>query len=171
MPRDPKGQLGQRSTAKLPPGSLSVFFPNLANTVAEVGKLKPYGSGLEDPPAAGDPEPAPAAATAAAAPWAGPPLIGSRGRSSRARGRPSQQDTRSGRAAALRAARARCSARSHPEGANNPRLGRATAEETREGIGCPALWQGDSAWTPRGQPLETFRTKGRLAGAKLCASL
>lgn len=90
MPRDPKGQLGQRSTAKLPPGSLSVSFPNLANTVAEVGKLKPYGSGLEDPPAAGDPEPAPAAATAtaAAAPWAGPPLIGSRGRSSRARGTP-----------------------------------------------------------------------------------
>lgn len=171
MPRDPKGQLGQRSTAKLPPGSLSVFFPNLANTVAEVGKLKPYGSGLEDPPAAGDPEPAPAAATAAAAPWAGPPLIGSRGRSSRARGRPSQQDTRSGRAA-LPAARCSLLCQESPGGrANNPRLGRATAEETREGIGCPALWPGDSAWTPRGQPSETFRTKGRLAGAKLCTSL
>ncbi|CAO2616254.1 hypothetical protein LEMLEM_LOCUS16790 [Lemmus lemmus] len=46
---------------------------------------------MEDPPAAGDPEPAPAAVAAtaaAAAPWAGPPLIGSRGRSSRARGTP-----------------------------------------------------------------------------------
>lgn len=48
-------------------GFLSVFFPNLANTVAEVGKSKPYGSGLEDPPAAGDPEAAVAAAAAAAA--------------------------------------------------------------------------------------------------------
>lgn len=58
MPKDPKGQLRQTTTAKLSRGLLFVFFPNLANTVAEVGKPKPYGSGLEDPPAAGDPEPA-----------------------------------------------------------------------------------------------------------------
>lgn len=85
--QDPKGQLGQRITAKLPPESLSVFFPNLANTVAEVGKSKPYGSGLEDPRAAGEtlsllsPPPPPP-------PWAGPPLIGRRGRSSPAPGTP-----------------------------------------------------------------------------------
>lgn len=66
MPKDPKGQLRQTTTAKLSRGLLFVFFPNLANTVAEVGKPKPYGSGLEDPPAAGDPEPALAAAAAAA---------------------------------------------------------------------------------------------------------
>ena len=68
MPKDPKGQLRQTTTAKLSRGLLFVFFPNLANTVAEVGKPKPYGSGLEDPPAAGDPEPALAAAAAAASP-------------------------------------------------------------------------------------------------------
>lgn len=66
---------------------------------------------------------------------------------------------------------ARCSARSHPEGANNPRLGRVTAEETREGIGCPASWQGDRAWTPRGQPWRRSVQRADWQVPERCASL
>lgn len=70
---------------KLPPGSSFVFFPNLANTVAEVGKSRPYGSGWEAAQTAGDPGSALAAAAAAAAAAAGRALIRSWGRSSRSR--------------------------------------------------------------------------------------
>lgn len=47
----PQRLLGQRTKEKRPGGLLVVFFPNLANTVAEVGKAKPYGSGWEAPQA------------------------------------------------------------------------------------------------------------------------
>lgn len=63
-------------------GLLLVFFPNLANTVAEVGKAKPYGSGWEAQQAVRAELGEPCAAAAAAAGRAGPPLIRGRGRSS-----------------------------------------------------------------------------------------
>lgn len=62
-----------------------VFFPNLANTVAEVGKAKPYGRGREAPQPR---DPAPSLAPPPRSPEAGRALIGRGAELARAPPRP-----------------------------------------------------------------------------------